>query len=328
MFSRWLLQSGILTDDLPDSARVEATAMRAAWKDTSLEATSQPLSVTEERLAFYWLMRHWHVKDPHDKVVDLWLRCAGPVFTLEVLQAARAFFYTLEPPEGKEASSCHGFLYDEEVAGYIRRRRFLAYCDQPTWEAALQRATSLRAKAPDLRARVMLSFCFPEQADWGNEDIDALIDAAESGGDWEVRQQREVGGFLLASGASLAQCMRLDFGYDNAVLRNHNGLLYCLLDRLGVAAWPMLKMLRNGNHYAQYNLYDSFFGEVSAHIVSPAVAEDMVANLERWVPGSPPEPDIAYLSAYSGLSRSIVEAAIARADGATPRLSALVEAEP
>ncbi len=325
MFCRWLLGSGILTNDLPDSARAEAGAMLAAWQDTGPQAASRPLSVTEERLAFYWAMRHWHVKDPHDGIVDLWLRCAGPAFALTVLQAARAFFYTLTPPEDEGPSGCQDNLYDEEIAAIIRIRRFLVGCDEATWQAALERAAQLRPRSPDLRARMMLSFCFPEQADWGNEDIDALNAAAASGGDGETHQLHEVGGFLLASGASLDRCMSLEFGYDARTLKMHRGLLYCLLDRLGVAAWPLLKKLRNEGYYAKHNLYDDWFGEVSAHIVSAEVAADMVANLERWVPGSPPSSDIRYLSTHRALSRPLIEAAIQQADGPTPRLSALLE---
>ncbi len=298
---RWLLQAGILTDDLPSSAKKTAARMQERWS----KEPGAALSLEEEALTFYWFARHWGVKDPHDALIKLWIRCAGPVFALEALQGARSFMYTLRPP--KEGEACHQMLYEEEIEAYVQLRRSLAYCDDATFQAAQQKAASLFEQG-DLRAQVMLAFAFPDQSQWAKRAAGAL-EAAQKKEKNGAHVMKEAGPFLLGSGAAPAICERLDFGYDAYYLLRNKRLLYCYLDLHGPEAFGLFRRLREEDYYVKSAgawLYNEVFAKPLSMIVDPRVAELMVKHLEAWVERTPPTLDMAYLKAHADLARPII----------------------
>lgn len=210
-------------------------------KDWLGRTKSAPPDVTAAGAAGYAVtlarIVHWNNPEELEAIADVWVAEQGLPFA--VAAGALSADIVLDTDGVGISSNTVMFLSRSSNAQHrwfarpdavlSRLRHHLALAPQPDYEAALAAAMPLRA-APE-RQRQALSYLFPAQSGWVDEDVRAL-----GGG-------RDLAKFLLASVTTKAQLEKVAKSINQWEIAREPGLIYSAIEGVGrdsaqtLAAW-------------------------------------------------------------------------------------------
>mgnify|MGYP001085179873 FL=1 len=200
-----------------------AQGMESDWKQVS----DQPLDVTQEALACYWWVQHWHRDDDHDALITLWLATEGPAFTVEALVNAQKLSQEMYPNEEDRFT-----FYHEKIDVEIHLiRKALAFASEEVYQATLATAERLWVTLEIPYWQAVFAYLFPAHSDWAEVVATQVLQQAQ------VLPQ--VYKYLLASGLSLGSLQQV-IQKHKTIEPEQVGFLASAVEMHGAALWSTI----------------------------------------------------------------------------------------
>jgi len=245
-----------------------ATLLEAAC--AYLSGATPHVDSSEVAGAAFIVMQHAldkKVESPIDDLVTCWVASAGPAFAAEALVASRRFeLHGLRKPKvppllqlAREIPVPFTVPYHDYMAatvypdnatlerdralGWLWLQEYLAACDQPSWEAARDRAAALRGNATPW-TRTGLAFLFPEIPEWAEADVRERLASGPGNSKLGMLLTRVRDPELLAQMAGLTSTnafllRRPGYSYDTS--KDRAACLLSIIDGVGTdAVAPLL----------------------------------------------------------------------------------------